>query len=278
MLGHFIVLKTFKSKQAIFLVDLRKSESKTKAELQASLVNDLWSRRYKCRRIAVQYEWLQREVALALFWKQRAYCSLVGKSPNYLISAENVEWVSCLHRAADMINECIEIGYLKCVGTNTCNLLQITISGSQYGSPYPVLIRVLNDVALALFARGQEIAKKAGLILVDTKYEFGYDENGKLMLIDEIHTQDSSRYWQADTYVERAANGKEPEYFDKEFLRLWFKDHCDPYKDETLPEAPEDMRVELARRYIEIYERLSGKKFEIPEVGDVAARIEANLR
>lgn len=134
------------------------------------------------------------------------------------------------------------------------------------------------DVALALFTRGQEIAKKAGLILVDTKYEFGYDENDKLMLIDEIHTQDSSRYWQADTYVERAANGKEPEYFDKEFLRLWFKDHCDPYKDKELPEAPEDMRVELARRYIEIYERLSRKKFEIPEVGDVAARIEANLR
>ena len=133
------------------------------------------------------------------------------------------------------------------------------------------------DVAPKLFARGQEVAAKAGLILVDTKYEFGYDENGELTLIDEVHTQDSSRYWQAASYKERMSQDEEPEYFDKEFLRLWFKEHSDPYKDETLPEAPEEMRLELARRYIEIYERLSGQTFTLPEIGSVEDRLTKNL-
>lgn len=135
------------------------------------------------------------------------------------------------------------------------------------------------DVALKLFARGQEVAKRAGLILVDTKYEFGYDENNQLTLIDEVHTQDSSRYWQADSYEERMAAGEEPEYFDKEFLRLWFKENSDPYKDETLPEAPEEMRLELARRYIEIYSKLSGQSFTAPELGESALeRMTKNLQ
>lgn len=117
-------------------------------------------------------------------------------------------------------------------------------------------------VAKALFKRGQEVALSRELILVDTKYEFGTDENEKLILIDEIHTPDSSRYWKAGTYEERFNKGEEPEYFDKEFLRIWFKEHCDPYKDKKIPEAPVELIAELSRRYIEIYEMITGKPFE----------------
>ncbi len=114
----------------------------------------------------------------------------------------------------------------------------------------------------ALFKKGQEVALSRGLILVDTKYEFGTDENGKLVLIDEIHTPDSSRYWKADTYQERFNKGEELEYFDKEFLRIWFKEHCDPYKDKVIPEAPVELVAELSRRYIEIHEMITGQPFE----------------
>jgi len=132
--------------------------------------------------------------------------------------------------------------------------------------------------AFALFARGQEIAAAHGLILVDTKYEFGFDENGELLLIDEIHTPDSSRYWKLGSYEERTAKGEEPEYFDKEFLRLWFKAHSDPYKDAVLPEAPADMVAELSRRYIEIYEQLTGERFSVDQNEDPISRMEKNLR
>lgn len=132
-------------------------------------------------------------------------------------------------------------------------------------------------VAKALFKRGQEVALKKGLILVDTKYEFGLDGNGKLMLIDEIHTPDSSRYWKAGSYEERFAKGEEPEYFDKEFLRLWFKDHCDPYKDAVLPPAPPELVAELSRRYIEIYEMITGKPFEHDFSQTPIERITKNL-
>jgi len=124
------------------------------------------------------------------------------------------------------------------------------------------LVEEVEKVAIKLFKRGQEIALSKGLILVDTKYEFGLDENGKLILIDEIHTPDSSRYWKAGSYDERFNKGEEPEYFDKEFLRIWFKDHCDPYKDEVLPKAPAELVAELSRRYIEIYEMITGKAFD----------------
>lgn len=134
----------------------------------------------------------------------------------------------------------------------------------------------VRETALRLFRRGQEIAESRGLMLVDTKYEFGTDEEGALTLIDEIHTPDSSRYWKLDSYEARIAEGKEPEYFDKEFLRLWFKEHSDPYKDEVLPEAPPEMVRELSRRYIEIFEQLTEKRFEKHE-GDILARIEKNL-
>ena len=135
----------------------------------------------------------------------------------------------------------------------------------------------VEKVAKALFKRGQEIALARGLILVDTKYEFGLDENGKLILVDEIHTPDSSRYWKAGSYDERFNSGEEPEYFDKEFLRIWFKDHCDPYKDERLPEAPVELVAELSRRYIEIYETITGKLFEHDFNTPILERITKNL-
>src|SRR3989344_896712 len=133
------------------------------------------------------------------------------------------------------------------------------------------------NISLKLFKSGQEVALKHGLILVDTKYEFGLTDDGKIMLIDEIHTPDSSRYWQAKTYEERIAKGLEPENFDKEFLRLWFKENCDPYKDEILPKAPPDLVEELSRRYVQIYEQITGLPFKI-ETGDIEKRIENNVK
>ena len=135
----------------------------------------------------------------------------------------------------------------------------------------------VEEKTLALFARGQEVAVQHGLILVDTKYEFGTDERGELVLIDEIHTPDSSRFWQLSSYAERISEGKEPEYFDKEFLRLWFKEHSDPYNDKTLPEAPVELVEELSRRYIQMYEQITGKKF-VPGEVPVAARLKRNLK
>lgn len=119
--------------------------------------------------------------------------------------------------------------------------------------------------ALELFAFGQEEAARRGLILVDTKYEFGLNEaTGAIVLVDEIHTPDSSRYWLADSYEERMAQGKAPENIDKEFLRLWFKEHCDPYNDAILPDAPKELVTELSRRYILLYELITGSHFEFP--------------
>jgi phosphoribosylaminoimidazole-succinocarboxamide synthase len=135
----------------------------------------------------------------------------------------------------------------------------------------------VRQTALELFARGQEIAARSGLILVDTKYEFGIDEHGALVLIDEIHTPDSSRYWQRDTYTARFEAGEEPQYFDKEFLRLWFRDHCDPYRDATLPPAPPELVDELSRRYIAMYDQITGMKFHRGET-PILQRIEKNLK
>lgn len=140
------------------------------------------------------------------------------------------------------------------------------------------LWKELSEKAVKLFKRGQELALEHGLILVDTKYEFGLSEEGKLMLIDEIHTPDSSRYWQADSYQARIDAGQEPQNFDKEFLRLWFKEHSDPYKDEKLPEAPADMVAELSSRYIQIFEQITGEKFEADLETPLVERIAANLK
>ena len=139
------------------------------------------------------------------------------------------------------------------------------------------MITEVEKITKALFKRGQEIALARGLILVDTKYEFGLDEHGKLILIDEIHTPDSSRYWKAGSYEERFEKNEEPEYFDKEFLRMWFKDNCDPYKDEVLPKAPPDLVAELSRRYIEIYETITGTSFNYDFNTPILERIGKNL-
>ena len=133
--------------------------------------------------------------------------------------------------------------------------------------------------ALELFSFGQKKAAENGMILVDTKYEMGKDENGNIVLIDEIHTPDSSRYWIAESYEERIRNGKEPQNIDKEFLRLWFVDNCDPYNDKELPKAPEDLVVELSSRYIYLYETITGGLFPFPDSkNSINDRIKNNLK
>jgi len=132
--------------------------------------------------------------------------------------------------------------------------------------------------ALELFAFGQQKALEHGLILVDTKYEMGRDADGNIVLVDEIHTPDSSRYWIAETYEERMAAGQEPQNIDKEFLRLWFVNNCDPYNDETLPEAPVELVAELSCRYIYLYESITGNTFPFPDSDKPAQeRIVENL-
>ncbi len=132
--------------------------------------------------------------------------------------------------------------------------------------------------ALALFARGREIAARQGLILVDTKYEFGYDENGVLTIADEIHTPDSSRYWVAESYEKKLEAGREPDSLDKEFLRLWIASRCDPYR-EPIPEIPDETLVDFSVRYIALYEKISGKNFEISHSGEpVRERVRRNLK
>jgi phosphoribosylaminoimidazole-succinocarboxamide synthase len=102
-----------------------------------------------------------------------------------------------------------------------------------------------------------------GLILADTKYEFGLDAEGTLRLADEIHTPDSSRYWRADTYPERLAAGQRPHSFDKDVIREWVAARCDPYRD-TIPEIPEELIWKTALTYVEAYERITGRRFEPP--------------
>lgn len=124
--------------------------------------------------------------------------------------------------------------------------------------------------AIAIFTRGQEVAREAGLILVDTKYEFGLVD-GRLVLIDEVHTPDSSRYWTAESY----GQGKEPKNFDKEFLREWFV--AQGYRGEgQAPKMPDQFIAQVADRYIAAYERLTGQPF-VPGEQPAAARIERNL-
>ena len=118
-----------------------------------------------------------------------------------------------------------------------------------------------SQAALKLFAFGQNLAARHNLILVDTKYEFGLDPDGRIRLIDEIHTPDSSRYWLANTYAERLAAGQEPDMIDKEFFRLWFRARCDPYKDATLPTPPPELIGELASRYIQLFETITATPF-----------------
>ncbi len=130
--------------------------------------------------------------------------------------------------------------------------------------------------ALAIFARGQEIARRGGLILVDTKYEFGRAPDGRVMLIDEVHTPDSSRFWVADTYEARVAAGEEPDNFDKEFLRLWYAERG--YRgDGEPPAATEELIAQVSQRYIACYEKLTGTTFE-PGTYPAEERIVETLR
>jgi phosphoribosylaminoimidazole-succinocarboxamide synthase len=119
----------------------------------------------------------------------------------------------------------------------------------------------LSRYALALFARGQEMASERGLILVDTKYEFGVDENGTIILADEIHTPDSSRYWIADSYQQSFETGSRPKSFDKDFIRGWVSERCDPYSDE-IPVIPNDLVLQCSKVYIDAYEAITGLPFE----------------
>lgn len=134
----------------------------------------------------------------------------------------------------------------------------------------------IQAAALAVFARGQAVAAKAGLILVDTKYEFGRTTDGRVLLIDEVHTPDSSRFWKADTYPARFAAGEEPENFDKEFVRLAYAQKG--YRgDGEIPQMPADLWVAASERYITIYEMLTGNPLEAGSY-PVAPRLVENLR
>jgi phosphoribosylaminoimidazole-succinocarboxamide synthase len=117
----------------------------------------------------------------------------------------------------------------------------------------------IRDIVFKLFAFGQEEAAKRGLILVDTKYEFGYNKEGNIVLIDEVHTCDSSRFWRASTYKTLFVNGEEPEKLDKDSVRDYVKSKCDPYKD-AIPEIPQERNNHVLRCYQELYTRLTGGK------------------
>ncbi|MGH7090247.1 MAG: phosphoribosylaminoimidazolesuccinocarboxamide synthase, partial [Stellaceae bacterium] len=131
--------------------------------------------------------------------------------------------------------------------------------------------------ALALFARGREMAEKRGLILVDTKYEFGLDRDGRIVLADEIHTPDSSRYWYRASYEQRFRAGERPESFDKDIVRNWVAARCDPYR-ESVPEISREVILEAAKVYTGVYETITGQSFPLPDRNQpILSRIRRNL-
>lgn len=135
----------------------------------------------------------------------------------------------------------------------------------------------VSRLALALFERGQVRAAERGLILADTKYEFGTDRDGRIVLADEIHTPDSSRYWIAESYEESFGKGARPQSFDKDFVRAWVAARCDPYKD-PIPEIPAELIEQTSKVYIQAYEAITGATF-VPDVSGatVLERIRGNL-
>ncbi len=136
----------------------------------------------------------------------------------------------------------------------------------------------VSRLALALFARGQAMAAARGLILADTKYEFGLDGDGRIVLADEVHTPDSSRYWFARSYPDRLARAEAPESFDKDRVRHWVTARCDPYRD-PVPEIPEAVVLDTAAVYIRAYETITGEAFALPaQPEEPLARIARNLR
>ncbi|MEI7572348.1 MAG: phosphoribosylaminoimidazolesuccinocarboxamide synthase [Phenylobacterium sp.] len=135
----------------------------------------------------------------------------------------------------------------------------------------------VSTCALSLFERGQALAAERGLILADTKYEFGLDRDGRILLADEIHTPDSSRYWMSDSYEQRFAAGQRPDSFDKDFVRSWVSGRCDPYVD-PIPAIPPEMIEQTSDVYVDAFQRITGQAFDIPPPGqDIAARIRRNL-
>lgn len=137
----------------------------------------------------------------------------------------------------------------------------------------------IEKAAIELFKFGSKLALKKGLILVDTKYEFGLVD-GELVLMDEIHTPDSSRFWKADTYKRRIKKGEEPDNFDKEFLRLWYKERGYTGDGEP-PKMSEELIIALSQRYIKVYEMLAGKTFKgfkYPIEGRIKENIQKALK
>jgi phosphoribosylaminoimidazole-succinocarboxamide synthase len=135
----------------------------------------------------------------------------------------------------------------------------------------------VSEIALKLFARGREIAARRGLILVDTKYELGFDESGAIVLADEVHTPDSSRYWLKDSYAAKVDKGEAPDTFDKDFVRRWVVGQCDPYKD-PIPPIPEDVILQAAAIYVSAYEKITGASFPLPDPSvPPLARVRKNL-
>lgn len=136
----------------------------------------------------------------------------------------------------------------------------------------------LEKYTRALYQRGTEMAAKQGLILVDTKYEFGLGDDGKIYLIDEIHTPDSSRYFYLEGYAERQSRGEAQKQLSKEFVRQWLIANNFQGKDgQTVPEMSEEWVNEISNRYIELYEKISGEKFVRHDVKDLAQRVETNI-
>lgn len=137
---------------------------------------------------------------------------------------------------------------------------------------------VLEDYTRKLFQRGTEIAHKRGLILVDTKYEFGKTKDGKIVLIDEIHTPDSSRYFYADGYQERQDRGEAQKQLSKEFVRQWLiSNGFQGLEGQTVPEMSDEYIASVSNRYIELYENITGEKFIKAEVTTIKKRIEDNI-
>ena len=135
----------------------------------------------------------------------------------------------------------------------------------------------LTNLSLQLFSRGKQIASEHGLILVDTKYEFGLDENNTITVADELHTPDSSRYWKNASYEDLLTKGNEPEGLDKEFLRLWIREHCDPYKD-PIPVIPDQTLIEFSKKYQTKIESVTGETFTmVRDSEDIYTRIQKNL-
>ncbi len=136
----------------------------------------------------------------------------------------------------------------------------------------------VESYALALFRRGTEMAGQRGLLLVDTKYEFGRDSTGRIVLIDEVHTPDSSRYYYASTYAAAMAAGRPQRQLSKEFVREWLmKQGFDGTEGQMMPVLTDDFRVEVSRRYVELFETLTGLRFQPDTHPDPAARVETSL-